>query len=102
MRLDNNFLTGGIPVSIVNLTNLERLYLKDNNLSGQIPAAICDIESLEIMWFHNNNLCPGEDGYPVCFPDFQIIQQDCQEWVNNTLLQLILKYYIQYILSLHY
>ena len=75
--LEKNQLSGDIPESIGSLSNLERLILQNNNLSGQIPESICTIDNLT-MYLGYNRLCPGESGYPVCFPEAQIVRQDCQ------------------------
>ena len=37
LSLSENLLTGEIPASLGNLTNLSTLYLRDNELSGAIP-----------------------------------------------------------------
>jgi len=78
LYLHINQLSGGIPESIGNLSNLELMILQNNNLSGQIPESICNINNLTML-FHNNQLCPGEEGYPVCFPQAQIDRQVCHE-----------------------
>ena len=75
LSLDNNDFEGEIPQSIGNLTNLKRLYLYNNNLSGQIPESLCTINNLT-MYLHNNQLCPGDEGYPECFPAEQVNVQN--------------------------
>ena len=41
--LDNNNLTGAIPLEIENLTNLTELFLYYNQLTGEIPESICQL-----------------------------------------------------------
>jgi Leucine-rich repeat (LRR) protein len=94
--LQYNTLTGSIPESIGDLSNLKRLYLRNNNLSGnipsifgtllnllrlklqenfltgQIPENICTLENLRI-YLDKNQLCPP---YPDCLSDDDIGVQD--------------------------
>ena len=44
--LDNNDLSGPIPVELGNLANLWLLNLRDNRLTGTIPAELGDLPSL--------------------------------------------------------
>ncbi len=46
LNLHTNQLTGEIPNSIGNLTNLINLYLDVNNLSGTIPSEIGNLTNL--------------------------------------------------------
>ena len=47
--------------------------LNNNQLSGEIPQTICDLTNLEIIPFwanqylYNNNLCPP---YPECIEEY--------------------------------
>ena len=47
---------GQIPSEIGNLTNLERLYLKDNQLSGLIPSEIGNLVNLQRLYLNENEL----------------------------------------------
>ena len=80
LKVNNLQLSGGIPDSIGNLTNLITLHLHENQLSGQIPESICD---LTLNWaadstnesksyIFNNQLCtdPATDEWPSCIEDY--------------------------------
>ena len=69
--LDGNQLAS-IPESIGNLANLNRLWLSYNNLSGPIPESICNLTNLDwapawdggyYAYLYSNELCPP---YPSC------------------------------------
>ncbi|XVF01102.1 hypothetical protein REPUB_Repub04eG0059200 [Reevesia pubescens] len=49
-------LTGVIPLSIGNLTNLTSLYLSDNRLTGQIPSTLGQLLSLLVLDLSKNML----------------------------------------------
>ena len=70
MYLNSNQLTGEIPSSIGNLTNLTYLLLGSNQLTGEIPSEICNIPSINV---YNNKLCPP---YPSCISQHDIDSQD--------------------------
>ncbi|KAF0894855.1 hypothetical protein E2562_004867 [Oryza meyeriana var. granulata] len=55
-RLHGNNLTGTIPQSLGNLTNLIRLELQKNSLSGSIPASLGNIKTLEFLRLNGNSL----------------------------------------------
>ncbi|CAI5462042.1 unnamed protein product, partial [Closterium sp. Yama58-4] len=54
--LNNNQLSGSIPASIFNMTNLKFLYLANNHLSGSLPSDISRLKKLEQLWLDNNNI----------------------------------------------
>ena len=57
LRFYNNLLTGSIPAEIGDLSNLERLRIRDNdNLSGPIPHTLGHLSNLREMALGNNNL----------------------------------------------
>jgi len=41
--LQDNILTGSIPDSMINLTNLETLYISNNDLTGTIAQELCEM-----------------------------------------------------------
>ena len=58
INLNNNQLSGTIPSTIGNLTNLGTLILSNNQLSGTIPSTIGSLSSLLSLYL-NNNLLSG-------------------------------------------
>jgi Leucine-rich repeat (LRR) protein len=54
--LYENQLTGTIPSSIENITYLRQLKLNDNQLTGNIPSEIGNLLSLEKIFLENNQL----------------------------------------------
>ena len=54
--LANNQLTGAIPATLGDLTNLQTLLLHSNHLMGPIPAGLSDLSNLQTLWLHNNEL----------------------------------------------
>ena len=64
-------LSGEIPYSISNLTEINVLRLELNYFSGYIPENICDLNHLNLNSYINfdlsyNQLCPP---YPECIPE---------------------------------
>uniref|UniRef100_A0A0E0F637 Leucine-rich repeat-containing N-terminal plant-type domain-containing protein n=1 Tax=Oryza meridionalis TaxID=40149 RepID=A0A0E0F637_9ORYZ len=55
-NLHGNNLTGTIPQSFGNLTNLVRLELQKNSLSGTIPASLGNIKTLKFLRLNGNSL----------------------------------------------
>uniref|UniRef100_A0ACD5XAI6 Uncharacterized protein n=1 Tax=Avena sativa TaxID=4498 RepID=A0ACD5XAI6_AVESA len=49
-----NMLTGGLPLAILNLSNLEVLHLPNNLLTGPIPESICMLENLVWLALQGN------------------------------------------------
>ncbi|KAJ4713130.1 Leucine-rich repeat receptor-like protein kinase [Melia azedarach] len=54
LYLNNNYLTGGVPAQLANLTNLEILYLSYNKMSGVIPLALAHIPKLTYLYLDHN------------------------------------------------
>ncbi|CAM6080177.1 unnamed protein product [Sphagnum tenellum] len=63
LRLQNNNITGDIPVSLASLPSLEELLLSNNNLSGTVPSALLN-EGLILQDFGNPQLCNLTSGCP--------------------------------------
>ena len=56
VRLSSRTLTGSIPSSLGNLTNLEYLSLTRNHLAGTIPNSLGDLANLEVLALGDNDL----------------------------------------------
>ena len=56
LSLRDNNLTGPIPASLGKLTNLTRLYLYENELTGKIPTELGDLTKLTELSLRDNNL----------------------------------------------
>lgn len=54
--MTNNTLTGAIPRSLFKLPKLEFLYLSNNNLSSTIPGSFGSSKRLREIWLNNNQL----------------------------------------------
>ncbi|KAJ8772063.1 hypothetical protein K2173_027240 [Erythroxylum novogranatense] len=54
--MDTNSLTGPIPATLGNLTNLTVLFMFDNQLSGPIPQEIGNLKNLNQLSFQTNQL----------------------------------------------
>ena len=80
MSLRNNQLTGEIRLEIVDLTNLERLYLNYNQLTGVIPSEVCEGNGIPYVYLYDNNLCPPN---PDCLTEGEIGEQDTSNCVGS-------------------
>ena len=56
LELQNNALSGQIPVELGSLTNLEQLRLNDNQLTGEIPNGLGLLENLTMLHLSGNQL----------------------------------------------
>ena len=65
LNLQNQGLTGSIPSSIGNLTNLTNLNLSGNQLTGEIPFTIGGLKNLTALDLSNNQLTGDIPSY-VC------------------------------------
>ena len=67
MNLDGNSLTGSIPVELGNLASLERLSLRNNLwLSGSLPLSLIELTEMEVLRVDRTGLCAPIDA------DFQV------------------------------
>ena len=56
LHLNGNALSGSLPSSLGDLTNLTWLDLNGNDFSGVLPAELGDLTNLEVMWLERNQL----------------------------------------------
>ena len=56
LSLYRNELTGSIPGELGGMTSLQYLYLSDNELTGTIPAALAGMTSLQHLYLSDNEL----------------------------------------------
>ncbi|XP_076897494.1 putative LRR receptor-like serine/threonine-protein kinase At4g30520 isoform X1 [Bidens hawaiensis] len=56
LDLSNNKLTGHVPESLGHLNNLQYLKLNNNTLSGAIPLSLASLPQLALLDLSNNNL----------------------------------------------
>ena len=56
LDLSTNRLSGSLPSSLGNLTNLEVLWLYDNQLSGSLPSSLGNLTNLEVLDLSSNQL----------------------------------------------
>ena len=54
LDLDSNQLSGALPPSLGNLTNLQDLWLFDNQLSGALPSSLGNLTNLRLLWLSSN------------------------------------------------
>ncbi|CAN1295688.1 DNA damage-repair/toleration protein DRT100 [Linum perenne] len=54
LYLNNNYLTGGVPAQLANLTNLEILHLSYNKMTGFIPVQLAHIPKLTYLYLDHN------------------------------------------------
>ncbi|CAK9861381.1 unnamed protein product [Sphagnum jensenii] len=63
-QLQNNNITGEIPVWLALLPSLQELLLSNNNLSGTLPSALLNYTSLTFEYSGNPMLCNAIGGCP--------------------------------------
>ena len=56
LQLVANRLSGSLPSSLGDLTNLTWLDLNGNALSGSLPSSLGDLTNLEVLWLERNQL----------------------------------------------
>jgi len=56
LGLSGNQLSGALPSSLGNLTNLQGLALSGNQLSGALPSSLGNLTNLQGLWLHENEL----------------------------------------------
>ena len=73
LSLHTNKLSGNIPSSIRNLTNLATLDLSLNEFSGEIPSEIGELSNLNILFLGRNNY--DEAPVPVWLRNMTLLQE---------------------------
>lgn len=81
IRLDWNSITGSVPSNFNNLTNINELYLSNNNLSGPVPN-LTGMNALNYLDMSNNSFDPS--AFP---PWLSSIQSLTTLMLENTTLQ---------------
>ena len=71
LRLENNNLTGTIPASLQNLSELNFLELGGNNLTGTVPAELASLKNLYIVELQENK-------FNGPFPEHPFV-----DWMNS-------------------
>ena len=77
LDLSDNLLSGSIPAEgWNNLDSLQWLKLEDNRLTGAIPAALGNLDDLTILWLSGNNLsgCIPEELQDVDSHDLRLLR----------------------------
>ena len=54
LELDGNGLSGGLPSSLGDLTNLQELWLSGNEFSGALPSSLGDLTNLQTLLLNGN------------------------------------------------
>ncbi|MCK6544060.1 T9SS type A sorting domain-containing protein [bacterium] len=80
LQLYGNAITNTIPSSLGNLTNLANLGLENNQLSGQIPPSLGNLNAMTDLTLNNNAFT---DSIPVTFRNLAALQN--LEVQNNRL-----------------
>jgi len=71
LNLHGNNFRRSIPASICDLTNLKRLDLSSSNLTGKIPECICNLTNLTDLSLSSNQL---EGGIPECIGELSALK----------------------------
>ncbi|XP_039051791.1 probable LRR receptor-like serine/threonine-protein kinase At1g34110 [Hibiscus syriacus] len=74
MYLNNNYLTGGTPAQLANLTDLEILYLSHNKLSGETPSEVARLRALMSLYLDHNQFARR---IPEAFYKHPFLQEMC-------------------------
>lgn len=77
LELDNNKITGSIPLELASCKNLALLNLAGNQLSGGLPAELGKLTNLQGIYLQQNNLVGM---IPVQLMNLQILQRMNLSW----------------------
>jgi len=64
LDLHNNKLTGSIPTTLGELSNVKLLFLNHNSLTGAVPTELAQLSNIVSFFAHNNELTGSFE--PVC------------------------------------
>ena len=92
--LGNNFLAGSIPATIVNLTQLEGLWLSQNSLTGFIPS---DIDNLSLLRYLDLKLNKLSGAIPPSLTNLNLWPTNGLDLNNNCLNTNVTKAISDYI-----
>lgn len=98
LSLENRGLTGSIPTSICDFTNLEYVYLQNNRLTGAIPAKLGNCIKLKHLNLHNNKLTdnvPSELGNCVKLTDLRLSNNKLTGTVPTSIWNCVLLTYME-------
>ncbi|PON76401.1 LRR domain containing protein [Parasponia andersonii] len=62
-----NKLSGKIPVTLSNLSQLMLLDLSINKLEGEVPLELGRLKNLEVLYLHSNDLVSGSNNTSLSF-----------------------------------
>ena len=74
LQLGDNALSGTLPSSLGNLTNLELLDLWNNQLSGELPSSLGNLTNLRLLWLGGNAFSGSFPSWLVNLTNLQQLQ----------------------------
>ncbi len=54
-NVNHNQISGTLPLSVMEMTNLQYLQLSENRLYGTLPPTLGSLPKLEFLYLNNNN-----------------------------------------------
>ncbi|GAU18615.1 hypothetical protein TSUD_124460 [Trifolium subterraneum] len=85
MQIDENKLSGPIPLSFAKLNNTKHFHMNNNSLSGQIPAELSKLPNLIHLLLQNNNLSGILPPELSKMPNLTILQLDNNNFGGNSI-----------------
>ncbi|XP_040944195.1 receptor-like protein 6 [Gossypium hirsutum] len=74
LYIGNNYLTGLIPKSILQLPSLERLYIEGNSFSTMKLDMFVQLNNLRTLWLNNISLLIESDNRSLTFPQLESLR----------------------------
>jgi len=90
--VQNNNLTGSIPVELGNLANLVNLHLENNNFSSSIPEELGKLTNLRILSLADNDLSgsiPAQFGNLISLREMNLANNDLTGFIPTELTNLV-------------